>query len=1053
MAKISKIRKRDGRVVTFNKDKIANAIWKAAQEVGGKDRKRAEELADIVTNILEKRFARKIPSVEDVQDIVEKVLIEEGHAKTAKAYILYRQKRAEVRAAKALLGVKDELKLSLNAIKVLASRYLQRDEKGKIIESTGDLFRRVAKAIAAVDKKYKSYKNEVKQLEEEFYRMLTSLEFLPNSPTLMNAGTELGQLSACFVLPVEDSMESIFEAVKNTALIHKSGGGTGFAFSRLRPKGDVVKSTGGVASGPISFMQVFNTATEVIKQGGKRRGANMGVLHVEHPDILEFITSKEREGALSNFNISVAVTDAFMRAVDRNGEYELVNPRNGEVVKRLPARAVFNLMIMMAWKNGEPGIIFIDRINEDNPTPELGKIEATNPCVVGDTYVLTDCGWIKAKDLKEGMEVFTLEGWNRIEAVIDNGEKETFRVELKNGMEVFATTDHKFLTERGWKPLSELKTGDKIRIVYEDVEEFPNASISFPFGYFRAEKIGELLGNWVGDGEVTSSDHVCLYPGDDLTLVNHFHPIMRQLAGHASIYSRGAQFRVDVHRKGFASFIRNFFGIKKSSNARRKYVPEIIMRAPKSVQKGFLRGLFSADGSVYNSNGTPTISLSSSSKKLLKQVQLLLLPFSIPSTLTKEKREEIKRIKSKSYRTKGTWRLLISGERARIFYDRIGLIGKKKNKLKSLLSSVKNYRTLQKYAFVEINRIKSVGKRRVFDIRAPDAFTWITNGIYSLDCGEQPLLPYESCNLGSINLAKFVEDGKINWDRLKSVVHLAVHFLDNVIDANKYPLPEIEKMTKGNRKIGLGVMGFADMLITLGIPYNSQEALKIADKIMKFIQNESKKASEELGRKKGSFPNFKRSTLKKKYKAMRNATTTTIAPTGSISVIANCSSGIEPIFAISYTRDVAESLGHELVEINPLFERAAIARGIYSEELMKKIAKHGSIQHVKEIPADLRQLFVTALDISPEWHIRIQAAFQKHTDNAVSKTINFPHYATPHDVERAFMLAWRLGCKGLTVYRYGSREKQVLTIKNDTNKTIEVRVSEDYAGGCPTCEA
>jgi ribonucleoside-diphosphate reductase alpha chain len=694
------VKKRDGRVVDFDKNKIAEAIWNAAKSVGGKDKERTVELADKVAKNLEKRFRKKMPSVEDVQDAVEKILIEEGHAQVAKSFILYRDKRARAREAKALLGVKDEHKLSLNAIKVLASRYLKKDENRKIIESTDQLFRRVAHSIASVDKNYPKYKKHVKRLEEDFYDVLTNLEFLPNSPTLMNAGTDIGQLSACFVLPVDDDMEGIFDAVKNTALIHKSGGGTGFSFSRIRPKGDVVKSTGGVASGPLSFMRVFNTATEVIKQGGKRRGANMGVLRVDHPDILEFITSKEKEGTLNNFNISIAVTDKFMRSVEKNDEYDLINPRSGKPSKRIPGRAVFNLMVMMAWKNGEPGVIFIDKMNNDNPTPHVGEIESTNPC------------------------------------------------------------------------------------------------------------------------------------------------------------------------------------------------------------------------------------------------------------------------------------------------------------------------------------------------------------------GEQPLLSYESCNLGSINLAKMTTDSRVDWEKLGRVVRLAVHFLDNVIDANKFPMKDIEKMTGANRKIGLGVMGFADMLIKLGIPYNSEKAIKISGKLMKFIQDEGRKMSEELGLKKGSFENFRGSTLEKKYKAMRNATITTVAPTGTISVIAGCSSGIEPIFAISYIRNVADSLGHELIEVNPIFEKAAIEKGVYSEDLMKEIAQLGSIQDLKKIPEDLRKVFVTALDITPEWHVRIQAAFQKYTDNAVSKTINFPNFATPHDVEKAFMLAWRLGCKGITIYRYGSREKQVLTISNNKKGGARPQfqvLDSTYDGGCSHC--
>jgi ribonucleoside-diphosphate reductase alpha chain len=683
--RITQIRKRDGRIVKFNKEKITTAIFKAAQSVGGKDIGIAEALADKVVDVLEQRTSKNaIPTVEGVQDIVEQVLISEGHAKTAKAYILWRQKRKEIREAKALYGITDELKLTVNAVKVLERRYLRKDENGRVIETPSELFTRVAKNIASAEKKYGK---DTKQIEEEFYSMLSNLDFVPNSPTLMNAGTNIQQLAACFVLPVEDDMTSIFEAVKNTALIHQSGGGTGFSFSRLRPKGDVVKSTQGVASGPISFMKVFDAATDVIKQGGKRRGANMGIMNVDHPDILEFIVCKEKEGALANFNISVALTEKFMKAVENNDEYDLINPRTGQSINKLNAKRVFDLIVTMAWKNGEPGVIFIDRINKDNPIPEFGRIESTNPC------------------------------------------------------------------------------------------------------------------------------------------------------------------------------------------------------------------------------------------------------------------------------------------------------------------------------------------------------------------GEQPLLPYESCNLGSINLSKMVakKDGKyaIDWEKLRNTTQLAVHFLDNVIDMNKYPIPEIEKNTKLNRKIGLGIMGFADMIIQLGIAYNSEEAVKTAEKVMKFIDMESKAASEELGKKRGSFPNFRKSIWAKKYKAMRNATTTTIAPTGTISIIAGCSSGIEPLFAISYIRNVMDRT--ELLEVNPLFERMAKEKGFYTEDMMRLVAKRGSVQSIKEIPADIRKIFVTAHDITPEDHLRIQAAFQKHTDNAVSKTVNFPNEATTEDVEAVYLLAYKLGCKGVTIYRDRSREEQVLNI-------------ETVKKECDTCE-
>ncbi len=580
------------------------------------------------------------------------------------------------------------LKLSENALKVLQRRYLSRDEEGRIIETPEEMLHRVAGAIASAEKIHGKDDAQVKALEDKFYRMMAALEFLPNSPCLMNAGKDLGQLSACFTLPIEDAMESIFETLKVTSLIHKSGGGTGFSFSRLRPKNAVVKTTGGIASGPISFMRVYDAATEAVKQGGTRRGANMGILRVDHPDIMEFITCKENDKHITNFNISVAITDDFMKRLAKGEDYPLFDPHTKKEVKRLHTKEVFDLIVKQAHKNGEPGIIFIDRINQYNPTPKLGSIESTNPC------------------------------------------------------------------------------------------------------------------------------------------------------------------------------------------------------------------------------------------------------------------------------------------------------------------------------------------------------------------GEQPLLPYESCDLGSINLSVLCArtNGRldINWERLREVTHLSVQFLDNLIDVNKFPIPQIEEATRQTRKIGLGVMGWASLLIRLGIPYNSEEAVTLAEKVMAFILDEATKKSLELGRDKGVFPVFKGSIYDRKDNSMRlrNATLTTIAPTGTISIIAGpCSSGIEPLFAVSYYRNVMDN--DKLVEVDPLFEEVARARGFYSRELMEKIAQKSSLKEIDGIPEDVKRIFVTAHDISPEWHVRMQAAFQKYVHNTTSKTINFPHDASADDVRTSYVLAYKLNCKGITIYRDHSREEQVLYVGTPEKKKAQ----------------
>jgi ribonucleoside-diphosphate reductase alpha chain len=653
---VLKVEKRDKRVVDFDDSKIEAAIMKAFESINA-DTGPVRGLTKEVVQIINEQDRDEI-HIEEIQDIVEDTLMLRGFTEIARRYMKYREKHHEARKILQMMGVVDDLKFGPNAATVL-SRYLLKDEEGNPTETPSQLFRRVSVAVASIEKKYDE-NVDVQEYDDLFYYMMANLEFLPNSPTLFNAGTEIGQCSACFVLPIEDNMTSIFTSLQNMAIVQKSGGGTGFSFSRLRPVGSTVGTTGGVASGPISFMKVYDTATDIIKQGGRRRGANMAILRCDHPDIMEFIACKSDKTSFRNFNISIALTKPFLQALKDEKEIELVAPHNGEVIQNISARVIFDAIVHNAWSTGDPGLIFIDRINDEHPlNGEL--VESTNPC------------------------------------------------------------------------------------------------------------------------------------------------------------------------------------------------------------------------------------------------------------------------------------------------------------------------------------------------------------------GEQPLLPYESCVLGSINLSRMVQDGEINWSRLEEVVRLAVRFLDNIIDLNVYPVKEIEQVTKANRKIGLGIMGFAELLIMLGIPYDSVKGLEKAEEVMSFIRQKAERASADLAKIRGNFENF--ALLKVRNKWKRNAAVITVAPTGSISLIAQTSSGIEPLFAIAHSRILAE--GIHLSEVSPLFENVAQERGFWSDEIEHEVAKTGSVQLIEGVPDDVKQVFKAAQEIDPEWHVRMQGAFQKHTDNAVSKTVNLPNSATTEDVEKIFLLADQLQLKGTTVFRDG----------------------------------
>ncbi|MEO0239150.1 MAG: ribonucleotide reductase N-terminal alpha domain-containing protein [candidate division WOR-3 bacterium] len=954
-----------------------------------------------------------------------------------------------------------DLFLSENALKVLEKRYLLKNENGEVIETPEGMFRRVAKAISEAERNYPKSPFTAEELEEKFYEIMTQLYFLPNSPTLMNAGTPLGQLSACFVLPVGDSMEEIFEAIKKTAIIHKTGGGTGFSFSRLRPRNDIVRSTGGVASGPVSFMRVFNEATEAVKQGGRRRGANMGILRVDHPDILEFIECKAKEGELANFNISVAVTDRFMEALEKGEEYELVNPRNGQVTGKLSAKEVFDKMVYYAWKNGEPGVIFIDTINKKHPVPGAGEIESTNPCVTRDTWVMTADGPYQVKDLLGRPFVVVVNGTlyeTTSKGFFSTGIKPILKLQTKEGYSLRLTPDHKVLklTNKGkdrknyeWVSAQDLKPGDKV------VLHNHRALGSWPGELTKSE--GYLLGLLMGGVEIEEEASVlstlegkreALEEGEALTKVLSYAMAMSHCSESRGVLQVKSG---NGHRLNFETLRE--FSRKFRIETEKEIVLSTIERASSEGYKGFLRGLFDTNGNICgNLSKGVSIKLSHSDFELLKTVQRMLLRLGIVSRIyykgedaRLEKLEGVKNIES-SYKLEPQYELVISGDNIIVFAERIGFgDNERMRKLNSALSSYKRGPKEESF-LATVERVEEDGFEEVYDVQVPGINAFDGNGLYIHNCGEQPLLPYESCNLGSINLSKFVkgkpayEEGKvstaeealkkIDWEKLREIVHLSVHFLDNVIDVNYFPFEEIKNMTLANRKVGLGVMGFADMLLQLGIPYSSQDAVKVAEEVMKFIQEEAVKKSMELAEYKGSFPNIDKSIYKH---PMRNATLTTIAPTGSISMIADTSSGIEPLFSLAYTKTVLG--GENLLYINSHFERAARALGFYSRELMEEVAGARSIKDFKGIPESIRKVFDTTFDIEPMQHLRIQAAFQKYVDNAVSKTINMPNSATVEDVAKVYREAYYMGLKGLTVYRDGSREEQVIKVAKETAET------------------
>lgn len=1019
---------------------------------------------------------------------------------------------------------------------VAQNNYLKRDETGKVIETPKEMFWRVAHNVASADLFYKDGKGKMSETRDQFYRMLANLEFVPNTPTLANAANKLQQLSACFVLPVEDNLDDIGKVFWQTMKIHKTGGGTGFSFSRLRPYGSIVRSTGRTSSGAVYFMWMYADATDRIQQGGYRRGANMGVMRVDHPDILRWITVKSAESVVSSFNLSVAITDNFMKKVEEDSRfapnglkdceeelnkiieeiqmvlknsdltfgdrvrafeeeikrlkvlieakeqeegYALINPDTKEIEGKLNARKMFELIARLAWEKGDPGVIFIDRINKDNATPQIGEIEATNPCVVGSTLVATEHGLMSIeKIVKEKIEMRILTD-NRVvggEGVTlrphnhlwDNGVKEVWKLETESGFTLEATPDHKIRTERGWVQLEDLKVGEDKVLIQSGKGTFSRNS-RLPFDLSESVKkgnpeslperwsleLGQVLGWLVGDGWLRDGDKNCrvgfTFARSAKKILDYFQPTLNRWYGCPikPVKRANGVWHLSYHGQKFVEFFVKF-GVKPVK-AGQKEVPPSLFCATEDAVIGFLQGLFSADGTIgiTQANGSKYIRLTAKSKKLLQQVQILLANLEIFSRIYDRSRPArkifpytSKRGDERLYSVDGVcFELNISRTSVGLFLQRVGfLCGKHKKKVDQLKSMGYYPQTFSDTVASMVYK----GKENVYDLTEQQTSSFIANCMVISNCGEQPLLPYESCNLGAVNLSRMVKkplggEAEIDYEKLGQTVRLAVHFLDNVIDMNQYPLAEIENMTKSNRKVGLGIMGWAGLLVQLGIPYNSPEACHLAGEVMQFIRQEARQESLTLAKERGVFPNFKGSIFdpesshfKGEALFLRNAALTTIAPTGTTSMLADVNSGIEPFFALYYKKNIVN--GDQVETLNPYFVQVAKQEGFWSDDLVEKVKNNkGSLKGIEEVPERIQRLFPVAADISPEDHILVQAAFQKNgVDNAISKTINLPNKATVEDVIHSYRLAYETGCKGVTIYRDQSRKKQILVTESRT---------------------
>ncbi len=976
-----------------------------------------------------------------------------------------------------------EIHLTPNARVVLTKRYLRRGPDGRPIESVEEMFERISRAVAEPDTEHGSFE----ETEKTFFDLLTTLRFFPNSPTFTGAGTPLGQLAACFVLPIEDDMgrasDGIFQTLRNAALIQQTGGGNGFSFSRLRPKGDFVATSAGTATGPVGFLRVYDKAFGEVAQGGSRRGANMAVLRVDHPDIMEFIRCKAQEGQISNFNISVALTDDFMRAVKNDEDFDLINPRDNSVWKRVRAREVFDEIVKYAHHNGEPGCLFIDTANAANPVPHLYALESTNPCVTGDTLVATPHGWRRVDEIREGDEISTVLGTGRVATVEINPNVPVYNVYLSDGGVVRATAAHQFHVRdsrrKFYEPrrLDHLQPGDWVRVYRTTV---PNNEVPQGKVVLENREYGFLVGVLVGDGCYTprglSKNIVRLSSHADDTEWNTLLEQAFARIGAETMYTyvnEGSRSLMMDPKPGrvVAEWVRSL--PLAPARGPEKTLPGCYINSNKEFLAGLLDGLFSTDGSVDLSSNHPLLRFHTSSVTLAQQVRRILLMFGIHGRIAKSVRQRHD-IKGRVIRyDQPKYDVIISGGSLGRFVEQISLSHpEKQHRLEE--ATLRCNHTGGNWA-ARVVKIEPAGVEAVYDLYEPRSDTWITEGYVSRGCGEQWLGPYENCCLGSINLAQHIieVDGKraVDWAKLQRTTEEATHFLDNVVSANKYvpAVPQLQQAALRARRIGLGIMGLGDMMYALGVRYGSRVGEEFAGQIMEFVRYHCMRTSIKLAEERGPFESIHGSiydpdnlkwqppTPLTPYThdwgrppvdwsevvdgihrhGIRNAAQTTIAPTGTIATVAGCEGyGCEPVFALAYTRHVKDPNGGpdiDLTYASPLFEQALMEVGIDEaarQKIYDKVMRTGTCQEIADLPASIRDTFVVAGDITPEGHVRMQAAMQAYVDNSLSKTVNFPEGATEEDVAKAFMMAWELGCKGLTVYVTGSREQVVLETKH-----------------------